>query len=86
MPHQYPAQRCVQRTRHSRHRLHRPRNGLVDMQAGDMIGKIALSIERGADVVDNGKTIHLLPKLGERIGMAEEVAQGSCTDVPPSKR
>ena len=56
------------------------------MQAGDMIGKIALSIERGADAVDNGKTIHLQPKLGDSIGMAAEVAHGSCTDVPPSKR
>ena len=55
-------------------------------QAGDMIGKIALSIERGADAVDNGKTIHLQPKLGDSIGMAAEVAHGSCTDVPPSKR
>ena len=55
-------------------------------QAGDMIGKIALSIERGADAVDNGKTIHLQPKLGESIGMAAEMAHGSCSDVPPSKR
>ena len=63
-----------------------PEMAWLGTQAGDMIGKIALSIERGADAVDNGKTIHLLPKVGERIGMAEEVAQGSCTDVPPSKR
>ena len=63
-----------------------PEMAWLGTQAGDMIGKIALSIERGADVVDNGKTIHLLPKVGERIGMAEEVAQGSCTDVPSSKR
>ena len=63
-----------------------PEMAWLGTQAGDMIGKIALSIERGADAVDNGKTIHLQPKLGESIGMAAEVAHGSCTDVPPSKR
>ena len=63
-----------------------PEMAWLGTQAGDMIGKIALSIERGSDAVDNGKTIHLQPKLGDSIGMAAEVAQGSCTDVPPSKR
>jgi dihydrolipoamide dehydrogenase len=63
-----------------------PEMAWLGTQAGDMIGKIALSIERGADAVDNGKTIHLQPKLGDSIGMAAEVAHGSCTDVPPSKR
>ena len=63
-----------------------PEMAWLGTQAGDMIGKIALSIERGADAVDNGKTIHLQPKLGESIGMAAEMAHGSCSDVPPSKR
>ena len=63
-----------------------PEMAWLGTQAGDMIGKIALSIERGSDAVDNGKTIHLQPKLGDSIGMAAEVAHGSCTDVPPSKR
>ncbi|MEN9618629.1 MAG: dihydrolipoyl dehydrogenase, partial [Pseudomonadota bacterium] len=26
------------------------------------------------------------PTLGESIGMAAEVAHGSCTDLPPSKK
>ena len=86
MPHQYPAQRCVQRKRHSRRRLHRPRNGLVGHATGRHDWQDWLSIERGADAVDNGKTIHLQPKLGDSIDMAAEVAHGSCTDVPPSKR
>jgi hypothetical protein len=38
----------------------------------------------GADAVDIGKTIHPHPTLGESIGMAAEVAHGSCTDVPPA--
>jgi dihydrolipoamide dehydrogenase len=39
-----------------------------------------------ADAVDIGKTIHPHPTLGESIGMAAEVAHGSCTDVPPAKK
>ena len=46
----------------------------------------ALAIEMGADAVDIGKTIHPHPTLGESIGMAAEVAHGSCTDLPPQKR
>jgi len=60
--------------------------GIVGTHAGDMIGEIALAIEMGADAVDIGKTIHPHPTLGESIGMAAEVAHGSCTDVPPGKK
>ena len=60
--------------------------GIVGTHAGDMIGEIARAIEMGADSVDIGKTIHPHPTLGESIGMAAEVAHGSCTDVPPARR
>ena len=60
--------------------------GIVGTHAGDMIGEVALAIEMGADAVDIGKTIHPHPTLGESIGMAAEVAHGSCTDLPPMKR
>ncbi len=60
--------------------------GIVGTHAGDMIGEIALAIEMGADAVDIGKTIHPHPTLGESIGMAAEVAHGSCTDVPPARK
>jgi dihydrolipoamide dehydrogenase len=60
--------------------------GIVGTHAGDMIGEVALAIEMGADAVDIGKTIHPHPTLGESIGLAAEVAHGSCTDVPPAKR
>jgi dihydrolipoamide dehydrogenase len=60
--------------------------GMVGTHAGDMIGEIALAIEMGADAVDIGKTIHPHPTLGESIGMAAEVAHGSCTDLPPIRR
>ncbi|MFP5477679.1 MAG: dihydrolipoyl dehydrogenase [Gammaproteobacteria bacterium] len=60
--------------------------GIVGTHAGDMIGEVALAIEMGADEIDIGKTIHPHPTLGESIGMAAEVAHGTCTDLPPQKR
>jgi dihydrolipoamide dehydrogenase len=59
---------------------------IVGTHAGDMIGEIALAIEMGADEVDIGKTIHPHPTLGESIGMAAEIAHGTCTDVPPARK
>ena len=59
---------------------------IVGPSAGDMIGEVALAIEMGCDALDVGKTIHPHPTLGETIGMAAEVAHGSCTDIPPPKR
>jgi dihydrolipoamide dehydrogenase len=59
---------------------------IVGPSAGDMIGEIVLAIEMGADAVDIGKTIHPHPTLGESIGMAAEVAHGSCTDLPPMRK
>ncbi len=60
--------------------------GIVGTHAGDMIGEVALAIEMGADEVDIGKTIHPHPTLGESIGMAAEVAHGTCTDLPPQRK
>ncbi|MBP6709943.1 MAG: dihydrolipoyl dehydrogenase [Propionivibrio sp.] len=59
---------------------------IVGPAAGDMIGEVALAIEMGCDAVDIGKTIHPHPTLGESIGMAAEIAHGSCTDVPPVRK
>ncbi|HET8703344.1 dihydrolipoyl dehydrogenase [Castellaniella sp.] len=60
--------------------------GIVGTHAGDLIGEIVLAIEMGADSVDIGKTIHPHPTLGESVGMAAEVADGHCTDVPPARK
>jgi dihydrolipoamide dehydrogenase len=60
--------------------------GIVGTHAGDLIGEVCLAIEMGADAIDIGKTIHPHPTLGESIGMAAEVAHGSCTDLPPQKK
>ena len=60
--------------------------GIVGTHAGDLIGEIALAIEMGADAVDIGRTIHPHPTLGESIGLAAEVYEGVCTDLPPARK
>jgi len=61
--------------------------GIVGTHAGDIIGEICLAIEMGADASDIGHTIHPHPTLGESVGLAAEVFEGVCTDLPaPRKR
>jgi dihydrolipoamide dehydrogenase len=60
--------------------------GIVGTHAGDLISEIGLAIEMGCDAVDIGKTIHPHPTLSESIGMAAEVFEGVCTDLPPAKK
>ncbi len=60
--------------------------GIVGTHAGDMIGEVALAIEMGCDPADIGLTIHPHPTLGESIGMAAEVFEGVCTDLPPMRK
>jgi dihydrolipoamide dehydrogenase len=60
--------------------------GIVGAGAGDLISEIALAIEMGADAVDVGKTIHPHPTTSESVGMAAELYEGVCTDLPPAKR
>jgi dihydrolipoamide dehydrogenase len=59
---------------------------IVGTHAGDLISELALAVEMGADVVDIAKTIHPHPTLGESVGMAAEVAEGVCTDLPPVRK
>ena len=59
---------------------------MVNAHADDRIGEIALAIEMGADAVDIVNTIYPLPMLGKCIGMAAEMAHGSCSDVPPARK
>jgi dihydrolipoamide dehydrogenase len=51
-----------------------------------LISEVCLAIEMGCDTADIGKTIHPHPTLGESIGMAAEVFEGHCTDLPPQKK
>ncbi|MFA7306843.1 MAG: dihydrolipoyl dehydrogenase [Hyphomicrobium sp.] len=60
--------------------------GIVGIDAGNLISEICLAIEMGADAIDIGKTIHPHPTLSESVGMAAEVFEGVCTDLPPQKR
>jgi dihydrolipoamide dehydrogenase len=60
--------------------------GIVGTGAGDLISEVCLAIEMGADAVDIGRTIHPHPTLGESVGMAAELAHGSCTDLPPPRK
>ena len=60
--------------------------GIVGTHAGDLISEVCLAIEMGCEPSDIGKTIHPHPTLGESIGMAAEVFEGHCTDLPPVKR
>lgn len=59
---------------------------VVGVNAGELIGEICLAIEMGAEVADIAHTIHPHPTLCESIGLAAEVAEGSCTDLPPKRK
>jgi dihydrolipoamide dehydrogenase len=60
--------------------------GIVGTGAGDLISEIAHAIEMGSDAVDLGKTIHPHPTVSESVGMAAELYEGVCTDLPPAKK
>jgi dihydrolipoamide dehydrogenase len=60
--------------------------GIVGTGAGDLISELALAVEMGADATDIGKTIHPHPTTSESVGMAAEVFEGVCTDLPPQRR
>jgi len=60
--------------------------GIVGTHAGDLISEVCLAVEMGCHPSDIGKTIHPHPTLGESIGMAAEVFEGHCTDLPPQKK
>jgi dihydrolipoamide dehydrogenase len=60
--------------------------GIVGTGAGDLISELALAIEMGADATDIGKTIHPHPTTSESVGMAAELFEGVCTDLPPQKK
>jgi len=55
--------------------------GIVGVNAGDLISEIVLAIEMGCEAGDIGHSIHPHPTLGESIGMAAEVYEGTITDL-----
>jgi dihydrolipoamide dehydrogenase len=60
--------------------------GIIGTGAGDLISELALAVEMGADATDIGKTIHPHPTLSESVGMAAELFEGVCTDLPPQRK
>jgi dihydrolipoamide dehydrogenase len=60
--------------------------GIVGVHAGDLISEVALAVEMGAEIGDIALTIHPHPTLGESVGMAAEVAEGTITDLYIPKR
>ena len=59
---------------------------IVGTHAGDLIGEVCLAVEMGCDPTDIGKTIHPHPTLSESVGMAAELFEGVCTDLPPVRK
>jgi len=59
--------------------------GIVGPGAGDLIAEAVLALEMGADAEDIALTIHPHPTLGETIGLAAEMAEGSITDLLPPR-
>jgi dihydrolipoamide dehydrogenase len=55
--------------------------GIVGPHAGDLISEAALAIEMQAEIADVGLTIHPHPTLGETVGLAAEVCEGTVTDL-----
>jgi len=60
--------------------------GIVGRNAGELIGETVLGLEMGADAEDIGLTIHPHPTLNETICFAAEMAEGSITDLMPSRK
>ncbi|MDR3447222.1 MULTISPECIES: dihydrolipoyl dehydrogenase [unclassified Dyella] len=59
---------------------------IVGPHAGDLISEICLAIEMGSEASDIGLTIHPHPTLGESVGMAAEVYEGTITDLYMPKK
>ena len=55
--------------------------GIVGVHAGDLISELALAIEMGSEAADIALTVHPHPTLGESVGMAAEVYEGTITDL-----
>ncbi|MFC5440889.1 dihydrolipoyl dehydrogenase [Rhodanobacter ginsenosidimutans] len=55
--------------------------GIVGVNAGDLISELALAIEMGSEAADIALTIHPHPTLGESVGMAAEIYEGTITDL-----
>ena len=60
--------------------------GIVGPNAGELIGEIALAIEMGCEAEDIALTIHPHPTLSETIMLANEIFEGTITDLYMPKK
>ncbi len=58
----------------------------VGVNAGELIGELALAIEMGANAEDIALTIHPHPTLNESVMLAAEVFEGTITDLYAPKK
>ena len=56
------------------------------VNAGELIGEIALAIEMGCDAEDLALTIHAHPTLSETVMLATEMFEGTITDLYAPKK
>jgi len=59
---------------------------IVGVNAGELIGEMALAIEMGCDAEDVALTVHPHPTLSETIMLSSEVFEGTITDLYLPKR
>lgn len=59
---------------------------ITGVNAGELIGEVALAIEMGCDAEDIALTIHPHPTLSESVKMAAEMFTGTITDLIAPKR
>lgn len=60
--------------------------GIVGTHASDLIGEICLAIETERTAAEIAHTIHPHPTLCESVGLAAEVFEGVCTDLPAQRK
>ncbi len=60
--------------------------GIVGNNAGELIAEPGLALELETDSQDIALTVHAHPTLSETIAMAAEIADGTITDLPRSRR
>jgi dihydrolipoamide dehydrogenase len=60
--------------------------GIVGINAGELIAETVLALEMGADAEDLSLTIHAHPTLSETVFFTAEIADGTITDLMPTKK
>jgi dihydrolipoamide dehydrogenase len=60
--------------------------GIVGANAGELIAEAGLALELGTDTQDVALTVHAHPTLSETLALAAEIAEGTITDLPPTRR